>query len=451
MPFEIDLLQLVQLIGYPGLFGIIFLESGVFFGFFLPGGSLLFTSGVLASAGIFNIWILAPLLVLAAILGDNVGYWFGAKVGLALFKRADSRFFKQQHLEQTNAFFKRYGKSTILLARFVPVVRTFAPILAGVGSMEYRVFFFYNAVGALLWAGGVTLAGYTLGRAIPDAENYITPIVLAIIVLSSIPLLFEWWRRHAPVKRCPKAIIFDLDNTLAESFQKPTPEVAQHLARLLRGLPVAVMSGASFERMQTYLLSALPPDANLANLHLFPDTCASCFLCKDGAWTREFNHSFGSGEFERVTKTLEAGISETGIMENTPQYGEKILARDNQVTLAAIGIDAPADLKAAWDPDRKKRNKLARYLRRRLKDFDVRVSGRTAIDITHKGVDKAMGVRWFSKRLGVEPKDMLFVGDDLKRGGNDAMVIPTGIKTREVAGPAETARILRELCSVCGL
>ncbi len=129
---HIDFMQLVRLTGYPGLFAAIFLESGVFFGFFLPGASLLFTAGILAAAGIFDVRILIPLLAVAAILGDNVGYWFGKKVGHALFTRDDSRFFKRRYVEQTHAFYQKYGTRTIVLARFVPIVRTFAPILAGV-------------------------------------------------------------------------------------------------------------------------------------------------------------------------------------------------------------------------------------------------------------------------------------------------------------------------------
>src|SRR3989344_3249582 len=197
MPFipEIDLLALVQLIGYPGIAGIIFLESGVFFGFFLPGASLLFISGVLAQAGIFNIWILLPMVGLAAVLGDNVGYWFGAKVGIKLFTRPDSRFFKQSHVDKTRIFFEKYGRSAILFARFVPIVRTFAPILAGVGGMNYRIFFFYNIVGASVWACGVTLLGYFVGSKIPRAEEYITPIVLVIIAITCIPLFFQWLKK----------------------------------------------------------------------------------------------------------------------------------------------------------------------------------------------------------------------------------------------------------------
>jgi len=191
-----DIMALVTLVGYPGLFTAIFLESGVFFGFFLPGGSLLFTAGVLAGAGVFNVWIVIPLVTIAAILGDNVGYWFGAKMGHALFTREDSRFFKHKHVERTHAFFEKYGARTIVIGRFIPIVRTFAPILAGVGEMKYSLFFRYNILGALLWASGVSLAGYFLSRSIPNADRYITPIIAAIIIASCIPLAVEWYKHR---------------------------------------------------------------------------------------------------------------------------------------------------------------------------------------------------------------------------------------------------------------
>src|SRR3989344_1587041 len=194
--FGIDILSLIELIGYPGIFGIIFAESGVLLGVFFPGASLLFSTGVLAAAGVFNIWILVPGVIIAAILGDSVGYWFGSKIGDTLYKRPDSRFFKKEYLEQTRIFFERYGTRTILIARFVPIVRTFAPILAGVGSMRYSVFLFYNVIGAFIWAGGVTLLGYYLGKTIPDAEKFVLPLVLVIVGFTLIPLTYHWWRNR---------------------------------------------------------------------------------------------------------------------------------------------------------------------------------------------------------------------------------------------------------------
>ncbi|MBI2612865.1 VTT domain-containing protein [Candidatus Kaiserbacteria bacterium] len=194
--FGIDLLSLVQLVGYPGIFAMIFAESGILIGVFFPGASLLFASGVLAAAGVFNIWILLTGVIVAAVAGDSVGYWFGTKVGTALYTRPDTRFFRKEYIEKTKLFFDKYGTRTVLVARFIPIVRTFAPILAGVGSMTYKTFLFYNVLGAFLWAGGVTLLGYTLGRSIPDAEKFILPLVLIIVGFTLIPLAVHWWQNR---------------------------------------------------------------------------------------------------------------------------------------------------------------------------------------------------------------------------------------------------------------
>ncbi len=194
--FSIDLLSLVQLVGYPGVFAIVFAESGVLIGVFFPGASLLFASGILSATGVFNIWVLVPGLIIAAVLGDSVGYWFGTKVGTALYSRPDSRFFRKEYIEKTKIFFDKYGTRTIVVARFIPIVRTFAPILAGVGAMSYKTFLFYNILGAILWAGGVTLLGYFLGRSIPDAEKFILPLVLVIVGFTLVPLAVHWWQNR---------------------------------------------------------------------------------------------------------------------------------------------------------------------------------------------------------------------------------------------------------------
>lgn len=181
--------QLISALGLAGVVAIIFAESGLFLGFFLPGDSLLFTAGLLASQGYLNIWWLAPAATLAAILGDSVGYWFGAKVGPKIFSKEDSLFFHKDHLLKTSEFYERHGKKTIILARFIPIVRTFAPILAGVGKMDYQTFLTYNIIGGLIWGAGLTLAGYFLGVWVPNIDQYLIPIILAIIVVSFIPVI----------------------------------------------------------------------------------------------------------------------------------------------------------------------------------------------------------------------------------------------------------------------
>ncbi len=193
--------HLIETFGSIGTILIIFSESC--FAFFLPGDSLLFTAGLLASQGKLNIWVIAVGATLAAIAGNQVGYVFGRKAGPALFKRPDSRFFKQEYLEKAEHYFAKYGPKTIVLARFIPVVRTFACIVAGAGHMEYRKFLTYNVIGAILWGGGVTMAGWGLGQSLPDdfnVDKYLLPLVAVIIVLSLIPVGIEYARS----RRTPK-------------------------------------------------------------------------------------------------------------------------------------------------------------------------------------------------------------------------------------------------------
>lgn len=182
-----DLIALIKTVGYLGIFGIIFAESGLFIGFFFPGDSLLFTAGFLASQGFFNIWLLMPLVFIGAVAGDNFGYAFGKKVGPLIFKRENSIFFHKDNLDRARAFYEKYGKKTIILARFLPGIRTFAPILAGVGQMHYPTFFSYNMIGGVLWGLGLPFFGYYLGNTIPNIDKYLVPIILLIIFLSILP------------------------------------------------------------------------------------------------------------------------------------------------------------------------------------------------------------------------------------------------------------------------
>lgn len=186
-----NLTALIQSAGYLGVFLIVFAESGLFFGFFFPGDSLIFTAGFLASQGYFNIWFLAGLIFIGAVTGDSIGYAFGRRVGPALFKREDSFFFHKRHLETARLFFEKHGGKSIFLARFVPVVRTFTPIFAGVGRMNYPYFLFYNLIGGLIWGAGLSWLGFYLGRSIPNVDKYILPIILLIILLSLLPLFMR--------------------------------------------------------------------------------------------------------------------------------------------------------------------------------------------------------------------------------------------------------------------
>lgn len=186
-----DLPELIKSLGYFGVWGIIFAESGLMIGFFLPGDSLLFTAGLLASQGFLNIFVLIFGAFVCAVFGDNVGYATGYRFGRKLFEKKDSRFFKKKYLIQTQNFYAKHGKKTIILARFMPIVRTFAPIVAGTASMQYKVFMTFNLIGGFLWTLGITLLGFFLGRVIPDIDKYLLPIVIAIIILSIAPSIIH--------------------------------------------------------------------------------------------------------------------------------------------------------------------------------------------------------------------------------------------------------------------
>ncbi|MFP5375631.1 MAG: DedA family protein [Acidimicrobiia bacterium] len=182
--------RLLEAFGTIGLFLVVFAESGLLIGFFLPGDSLLFTAGVFAAAGKLDIAVILPGVFIAAVAGDQVGYAFGNRAGPALFRRPDSRFFKQAYLEKAQRYFDEHGPRTIVLARFVPIVRTFAPIVAGAGSMRYRTFVTYNVVGGLVWGVGVTSLGFALGEAI-DIDKYLLPVIAVIVACSLVPVALE--------------------------------------------------------------------------------------------------------------------------------------------------------------------------------------------------------------------------------------------------------------------
>ncbi len=182
-------------LGLFALLAVVFIETGLLVGFFLPGDSLLFTAGLLVAEGTFDIplWVLLVTVPLAAIAGDQVGYQIGRTAGPRVFNRPDSRLFRQEYVDKAYDYFDKYGPRTIVLARFVPIVRTFAPVVAGVSSMKYRTFVTYNVVGAVLWGAGVTALGYFLGQ-ITFVRSNIEVIILGIVFLSVLPILVELLR-----------------------------------------------------------------------------------------------------------------------------------------------------------------------------------------------------------------------------------------------------------------
>ena len=195
--------ELIRVGGYTALFLVIFAETGLLAGFFLPGDSLLLTAGIIASVagGPLQIVPLIGLLSAAAILGDSTGYAIGYHLGPRIFNRQDSRFFHRDHLVRTQRFYEKYGPKTILLARLVPFVRTFAPTVAGVGRMRYATFLFFNVAGGIGWVCGMTLSGYFLGRLIPNIERSLHLIVGIVILLSLVPIWREWRLSRRPKTR----------------------------------------------------------------------------------------------------------------------------------------------------------------------------------------------------------------------------------------------------------
>lgn len=180
---------------------IVFVETGLFVGFFLPGDSLLVTAGIFAAAGYLNLWGLLGFVSVCAVVGDQVGYWIGRKAGMALYNRPDSLFFKKRHLERAHEFYEKYGGKTIVLARFVPIVRTFAPAVAGAAEMNYRQFIFYNVFGGVLWVFSMVLTGFFLGSLVPNINRHIHWVIGIVVFLSLLPGVFEILRaRRARAK-----------------------------------------------------------------------------------------------------------------------------------------------------------------------------------------------------------------------------------------------------------
>ncbi|WP_215448305.1 DedA family protein [Streptomyces sp. ATCC 21386] len=204
-PSWLDPDYLLNSFGIWGLLLIVFAESGLFFGFFLPGDSLLFTAGLLITTDQldFPLWLAIVLICVAAILGDQVGYMFGKKVGPALFNRPDSRFFKQENVTKAHEFFEKHGPKSLILARFVPIVRTFTPIIAGVSGMRYRTFLVFNIVGAILWGAGVTLLGSWLGQ-IEFVHKNIEAMLILIVLISVLPIIFEVLKARKAKKNQPQ-------------------------------------------------------------------------------------------------------------------------------------------------------------------------------------------------------------------------------------------------------
>ncbi len=268
----------------------------------------------------------------------------------------------------------------------------------------------------------------------------------------------------------PKAVIFDLDGTLAESKQPMAPAMAELLVKLISnvenaeaelsrgssepvekfraGSYVAVMSGASWPQFEKQFLTAFPAGTNFSNLYIFPDNAAQCFTYKDGGWHEEYNMAFSTDEVTDITAMLINEIEEANFPQPAETWGKQIENRGGQVSFSPLGQQAPLEEKKQWHAAHDaQRSHLRDILAEKLPNYSVRTGGETTIDITRKGITKAYGLGRFSERTGMPISEMVYVGDALQEGGNDSVVIDTGVQIHPVSGPQDTAEFIKQLLS----
>jgi phosphomannomutase len=248
---------------------------------------------------------------------------------------------------------------------------------------------------------------------------------------------------------CPKAAVFDLDDTLAESFKPPRPEMTARLKQVLEIMPVAIMTGRDFARIEPNFLPDLVENSRTDRFFLFTESTTLCFQYSGSAWTETYAFKLTDEERAIIRAAIEQSVEETHVLDGLPCFGDRILEKHAQTAYAMLGIQVPSELKYTWDPGNVRRKLLQTAVAQKLPDFEVLLGGATSIDVTKKGMEKSYGVRWLSEKLGIPPQEMLYIGDALTEGGNDFVVIPTGIQTRQTIGPEETLGIIDELLASC--
>lgn len=249
-----------------------------------------------------------------------------------------------------------------------------------------------------------------------------------------------------PIDFKPKLVVFDLDGTITESKQTLDLDMGRQLEKLMDKLPIAVMSGASFGQFQKQFLPGLPDAIPPSRLYIFPTNAAQCYVLENNEWRKEYNHSLSAEEKTQVIEAINRALSETGFGEPPTQvWGERIEDRDAQIAFSYYGQEAPLAVKRAWDPDRKKRAQIRAAMLPLLADFSISMGGTNTIDITRKGVTKSFGLRALSRITEIDITDMLYVGDALEEGGNDAVVKETGIRTLQVSGPQDVREVIATL------
>jgi hypothetical protein len=251
--------------------------------------------------------------------------------------------------------------------------------------------------------------------------------------------------------QCPKAVLFDLDETLAESFKPPAPEMTARLKGLLDLIPVSVITGRTFSWVEPDFLPLMADSAHIDRFFVFPESSAQCLQWDGSSWKSLYTFTIDEKERARIRAAVQESLAETKAIEGLPRFGEQFLDKNGMVSFACLGYQVPADMKYSWDPGNKRRILLQAAISQKLPDLEVSLGGATTIDVTEKGRNKAYGVNWLSERLHIAPSDMLYIGDALYEGGNDFVVIGTGIKTRGTSGPEQTLSIIDEIVSSFGV
>ena len=257
------------------------------------------------------------------------------------------------------------------------------------------------------------------------------------------------------IQKCPRAVIFDLDGTLAPPWkslgESISADTARRLEKLLKCTSVAIISSANLERIRQTIIPALSRSAPMERFYILPTAGGACYEERDGVWKCHYEHLLDRSDKEKIRSSIAEAIAKTHIVEGEKIEGDQYIDNESQIICALLGIDAPAGRKAAWDPSRSKRAPFKKLLERYLPEYQITFGGRASIEIRPHGVDKSFGVKWLAEHLGTKPEEMVFVGDAFYPGGNDYPVIKTGIQTIEVSGPEETEVIIDQLCEICAV
>jgi len=251
--------------------------------------------------------------------------------------------------------------------------------------------------------------------------------------------------------KCPKAALFDLDDTLALSFENPSTEMVARLVRLLDRIPVALITGRDFVRMSSDFLPTIAASPHSDRFYVLTEGAAQCYQWQSDQWKELYGSTISDEEVQKIRTAVLESVAETDALNGISVFGEQFRRKKAMVAFVTTGLEASKEYRYSWDPGNVRRSKLRAAIAKKLPEFDVVMGGATSIDITRKGVNKAHGVKWLAEKLGTPPSEMLYVGDALFEGGNDAVVIPTGIQTRQVSGPPETEKVIDELLKVCSV